>query len=196
MCTTTVIWTLRISAFQGIKCTMRQESRASQLWIRYIDYVDIIKLFLIAERTSDWTMHLDACQAMLNLFAASGHYNYAKACRIYVQQMLDLRESYQTLHEQFVRGNHTIRRSNRLWVGLSCDLVIEQTLMKSAKRRGGLTRGRGMQESVRQTWTSTLNECTSIHLAMSCTYEAHRFPHKTTTRTKNDLQPPPTWTSQ
>ena len=176
-------------AFRDIKCALSQESRTSQLWIRYIDYVDIIKLFLIAERTSDWTMHLDACQAMLNLFAASGHYNYAKACRIYVQQMLDLRESYQTLHEQFVRGNHTIRRSNRLWVGLSCDLVIEQTLMKSAKRRGGLTRGRGMQESVRQTWTSTLNECTSIHLAMSCTYEAHRFPHKTTTRTKNEERP-------
>ena len=105
---------------------------------------------------------------MLNLFAASGHYNYAKACRIYVQQMLDLRGSYPTLHEQFVRGNHTIRRSNRLWAGLSCDLVIEQTLMKSAKGRDGLTRGRGMQESVRHTWTSTLNECASIHLAMSC----------------------------
>jgi len=47
-------------------------------------------------------------------------------------------------------------------------LVIEQILMKSAKGRGGLTRGRGMQESVRHTWTSTLNECASIHLAMSC----------------------------
>jgi len=93
------------AAFQQIKCATSQQSRTSELWLRYIEYVDIIKLFLIAERTSDWIMHLNACQAMLNLFAASGHYNYAKACRIYVQQMLDLCDTYPTLHEQFMRGN-------------------------------------------------------------------------------------------
>ena len=57
--------------------------------------------------------------------------------------------------------------SDRLWAGLSCDLVIEQTLMKSVKGRGGLTRGRGMHSSVRYAWTNTMSQCASIHLAMS-----------------------------
>jgi len=156
-----------VAAFEQVKCALSTQSRTSQLWLRYIEYVDIIKLFLIAERTSDWILHLNACQAMLNLFAAAGHNNYAKSCRIYVQQMLDLHNTHPLLHKQFMRGNHTIRRSDRLWAGLSCDLVIEQTLMKSAKGRGGLTRGRGMHDSVRHTWTSTMSECASIHLAMS-----------------------------
>ena len=46
-----------------------------------------------------------------------------------------------------------IRRSNRLWAGLSCDLVIEQTMMCAGKSTGGLTEGRGMHETMRTTWT-------------------------------------------
>jgi len=33
---------------------------------------------------------------------------------------------------------HSIHTSDRLWAGLSCDLVTEQTLMKSVKSCGGL----------------------------------------------------------
>jgi len=42
-----------------------------------------------------------------------------------------------------------------MWAGLLCDPVIEQTMMKSLKGRGGLTRGRGMHKTVRHVWTST-----------------------------------------
>lgn len=50
--------------------------------------------------------------------------------------------------------------------GLSSDLVIEQTLMKSVKGRGGLTHRRGMHDSVRHTWTSTLSIFAGFHFAM------------------------------
>ena len=150
-----------------LKHLLASQSRTCNLWLHYIDYVDVVKLFILAEWTSDWFLHLTACERMLYLLAATGHYNYAKSCRLYVQQMHDLCQSHPALHEQFVNGNHTIRRSDRLWAGLSCDLVIEQTLMKSVKGRGGLTRGRGMHSSVRYAWTNTMSECASIHLAMS-----------------------------
>jgi len=61
------------------------QSRTSKLWLQHVHYVDVIKLFLFA--ASDWSLHLHTCTMMLNLFAAVGHFNYAKACRIYVQQM-------------------------------------------------------------------------------------------------------------
>ena len=53
------------------------------------------------------------------------------------------------VHRKFEAGVHVVRRSNRLWAGLSTDLVIEQVLMRSLKASGGLTRGRGMTERQR-----------------------------------------------
>ena len=70
-----------------------------------------------------------------------------------------LPHTHPTLYGHFANGRHsirTIRRSDRLCAGLSCDLVIEQTLMKSVKSRGGLSHGRGMHETVRQIWPEKL----------------------------------------
>ena len=35
-----------------------QESKTSCLWLKYMDMVDILKLFIRAERTGDWKLHL------------------------------------------------------------------------------------------------------------------------------------------
>jgi hypothetical protein len=35
------------------------------------------------------------------------------------------------------------------------------------KSRGGLTRGRGIDEVVRTVWLSTMHECANVHQAMS-----------------------------
>ena len=63
---------------------------------------------------------------MLNLFAAAGHYNYAKSARIYLQMMVDLEHDYPWLYHQFsVKGFHCVRRTDKFWAGLWTDLVIE-----------------------------------------------------------------------
>jgi hypothetical protein len=142
-------------------------SRMSRFWISYMTYVDLLKLFILAERTANWSLHLDVVVRMLPLFAATGHGNYAKSARLYVQQMRDLAETHPLLHEQFMSGYHSIRRSDRYWAGLSMDLVIEQTMMRSIKSRGGLTRGRGMHETSRVTWLSTMTECARVRMALS-----------------------------
>ena len=61
---------------------------------------------------------------------------------------------------------HAVRRTNRHWSGLWSDLVIEQTLMRSIKTRGGLTRGRGMTNSVRHLWVKSMHSTTMVHDAM------------------------------
>ena len=65
-------------------------SRTSKLWLQYIEMVDILRLFIKADRTGDWMLHLKSLQKMLQFFAASGHNLYAKSAYIYVQQMLQL----------------------------------------------------------------------------------------------------------
>ena len=59
--------------------------------------------------------------------------------------------NYPWVYENFaIHGYHTVRRSDKYWSGLWTDLITEQVMMRSLKTSGGLTRGRGISESVRQ----------------------------------------------
>ena len=73
---------------------------------------------------------------MLNLFAASGHINYARSARIYIQEMEELNATNPWLQEKFEKGFHAVRRSARHWSGLWSDLVIEQTHAFYQNQRG------------------------------------------------------------
>ena len=145
----------------------KKNSRTAKLWLLYMHYVDIVKMFIRAERTGNWFEHLAATEKMLNLYAATGHMNYAKCARLYLQEMLDLKDNYPWLFDQFAnKGYHCVRRTDKYWSGLWTDLTIEQTMMRSIKNRGGLTRGRGMSASVKHLWVSTLHQCAAVHQSM------------------------------
>ena len=82
--------------------------------------------------------------------------------------MVELPKSHHWLYNKLSsEGHHFIRRTNKLWAGLWPDLVIEQVLMRSIKNRGGLTRGRGMSESVIMLWIRSMHNCGDIHQEMS-----------------------------
>ena len=103
---------------------------------------------------------------MLPYLAASGHNLYIKSARVYLQQMANLKEAHPDVHQCFKGGLHVIRRSDRLWVGLSSDLIIEQVLMISMKTSGGLTRGRGMTEQQHLMWLLSMPACAEVNQAM------------------------------
>ena len=111
---------------------LQSKSRTAKLRLAYIDCINTLKLFIFAETTGDWNTQLVAVGRMLNIFAASGHFNHAKSARLYLQWIFELPATSPWLYEQFcVNGFHTVRR------------IIEQMMMKSIKNRGGLTSGRG-----------------------------------------------------
>jgi hypothetical protein len=139
------------SFIDKLKSSLSANSRTAKLWLYYITCVDLLKQFLVAERTGNWNLHLHVVYKMLSIFAATGHGNYAKSGRIYLQQMKELPATHPHLYKLFLDGHHTVRRSDRYWAGLSMDLIIEQTMMRAVKSRGGLTRGRGLHESFRTT---------------------------------------------
>jgi len=60
-----------------------------------------------------------------------------------------------------------VRKSDRYWAGLSTDLVIEQDMMAAVKGKGGLTRGRGLDESTRSIWLGNVTECATISAALT-----------------------------
>ena len=155
-----------------IKCLLQEhrellkEDRTALLWLQYMDMVDILRLFIKAERTSNWKLHLRALSEMLPYLAAAGHNLYTKSARLYLQSMSTLETDHPDVYRKFEDGFHVVRRSNRFWAGLSTDLVIEQVLMRSLKTSGGLTRGRGMTERQRLIWLLSMPACAEINRAM------------------------------
>ena len=92
-----------------LKTTLELLSRTSKLWIQYLRYVDVAKIFLYAERTSNWKLHLYAVSQMLNLFAATGHNNYAKSARLYLQEMQQLETTHPRLYERETYGTPNLQ---------------------------------------------------------------------------------------
>lgn len=56
----------------------------------------------------------------------------------------------------------TIRRTNRFWSGTWSDMVIEQSLMRQIKTRGGLIHGRGTTDISLNKWISSIPYCIKI----------------------------------
>ena len=105
---------------------------------------------------------------MLYLYAATGNINYAKSVRQYLQMMINQKHDYPWVHEQFMEhAYHSVWRTSKSWAGLWTDLVIEQTMMRSVKSMGGLTRGHGMIQSLRDLRvSSTLHSCCEVRPSM------------------------------
>lgn len=78
---------------------LRSKSRTAKLWLACIEYIDMLKLFIHAERTGDWNLHFVMVGCMLNLFAAIRYFNYAKSAQLYLQWMLELPEKHPWLHQ-------------------------------------------------------------------------------------------------
>lgn len=132
---------------------VKENGPTAALWVQYFNMISIMKKFIVAEHSGDWNSHLFCAQQMIPFFHASGHFQYAKCTHLYVQDMLNLTTKHPDILQHFVeKGYFSINRSGSPWAAVWSDLVIEQTLMRSLKSSGGLTRGRGISDSVLSKW--------------------------------------------
>jgi len=69
---------------------LMKDNCTALLWLQYLDMVDILRMFIKAERTGNWRLHLQALSEMLSSLAAAGHNLYAKSVRLYLQSMSSL----------------------------------------------------------------------------------------------------------
>lgn len=147
--------------------TLSSKSRTAKLWLQFMDMVDILKSHIRSERTGDWQLQITSLRSMLPYNAAAAHNSYTKCIYIiFLQEMEQLKTSHPVLYDRFTDGHFIIRRSDRYWAGLPCDLTIEQVLMKNIKSQIGLTRGRGIGENQRLIWINSMPECVNIKNAM------------------------------
>ena len=141
-------------------------SETSKLWLNYQRMLEVAQELIEADRTGSWEMHLHAVSECLPIFAAAGHGNYLKSGYLHLQKMSELESKHPEIYQKFINGFHVVRRSNHCWAGLGSDLVNEQTLMRSLKSTGGLTRGSGMTEHQRALWTMSAPMSSAYNYAM------------------------------
>ena len=104
------------------RMTLIKQSRNAKLWFQYLDYITVIKDFIMSERTGNWEWHLSAVGKLLNLVAATGHVNYAKSERLYLQVMHRLPGTHPWLFDKFAEGYHVVRRTNDF--GEDCGQIL------------------------------------------------------------------------
>lgn len=138
--------------------------RTQKLWVQYLKMIAVITLFVRAERSGDWNLHIYSVQLMLPYLHASCHLNYARSAHVYLQVMLKLEETLTAdeLRKIVHNGYFTIRRSNKFWSGIWSDMTIEQVLMRSMKTSGGLTTGRGMSPATISRWVNTMPSTSKV----------------------------------
>lgn len=181
--------------FENALDVLNSNGPTAKLWILYLRMVTLLKHFIQAERSGNWNLHLTTIKKMLPFFHAAGHFSYAKSATLYLQDMLNLAnvltpEEFNKFTED---GYFTIRRTNKFWSGIWSDMTIEQTLMRSMKSSGGLTRGRGLSDAVLTKWilatpilTSVITSVEDFADEKSSTTEQHV--DNSTSRLKRDLQ--------
>ncbi|KAG1706167.1 Carcinine transporter [Nymphon striatum] len=142
--------------------------RTGKLWINYIRQITILKLFIHAERSGDWYLHLYPISQMIPYLHAAGRTQYAKSARLYHQTMKTVQSvmSEDDYARFTTHGYFTIRRTHHFWSGIFTDQTIEQNLMRMLKSAGGMTHGREITESTLTNWVHsfpfTIPICKSI----------------------------------
>ena len=116
--------------------SLQEGSRTGKLWTMFMNFVSVVRQYILAEWCGSWKLHLQATQEMLPYLAAAGQNNYAKCCRLYLQ---DCQELCSCFDEPLEKGLFTVRRNDKLfWSGTWSDMTIEQSLMRAGKTQGGL----------------------------------------------------------
>ena len=66
----------RIKGYLQQQRDFMKDDRTATLWLQYMDMIDILRMFIKAERTGNWRLHLQALSEMLPYLAASWHNLY------------------------------------------------------------------------------------------------------------------------
>lgn len=126
----------------------------AKLWVQLYKMTILIKQLLEADKSGNWSLHLQTIKKMIPFFHMSGHNYYAESAHIYVQDMEKLDLDPAEFAKFVTEGYFTIRRSDKFWSGIPPDQTIEQVVMNDIKAVKGFIR-RGVTDSVISKWIAS-----------------------------------------
>ena len=130
-----------MDAFRHYREKTGEKSQLSKFWIQYLDMVEVLFDFIMAERMSEWEDHLDATKRMIPYFAAMSRPNYARWLPVYALDMATLAEQFPDVYHAFTVGkSHTVSRTGQDFSAVWTDMALEQTINYDSKTKGWLLR--------------------------------------------------------
>ena len=110
-------------------------------WSSYIDIVELLLFLVQATREGIWDLHVSALKSMLAWYFAYDLINYARYLSAYITEIHEnLPVTHESIHQAFVNGEFVVQRQNNYGFSqIACDQLIEQTLNRDSKTKGGLT---------------------------------------------------------
>ena len=138
--------------------------RTGKLWINYIRQITLIQLFIHAERSGNWDLHLYLISQMISYLHVAGHTQYAKSARLYIQTIKTIKPMMsENDYDHFTKqGYFTIRRTHHFWSGNFTDQTIDQDLMRMLKSAEGMAHGRQITDSTITNWVYSLPDTIPI----------------------------------
>ena len=122
--------------FMTVLHDLAAKSRTAKMWVdAFIKPVLIMMLYVRAERSGDWPLHLQAVKLMMPYFFASRNINYARYGLYYLRSMEALPEN---VLQHFMKSAHVKRHVPGLWNGLWSDMFIETTFMRYGHGKAGI----------------------------------------------------------
>jgi hypothetical protein len=141
-----------------------RKSPTGRLWVDcLIMPVIIAHLFLRAERTGDWRLHLYCIKRMICYLWAAGHWFYAKYLLWHLIEMEHLLD--EEAESMFLSGDHVCRHTDGSWNSVFSDQFGEQTYIRYGKSKGGLV-GLTLSQDQVAGWVLSQHVCNYVSLLM------------------------------
>ena len=97
--------------FNSLKTEGRESSFMFAFWNEYLEMVSLMRTFIRAERSGNWSLHLNAIAGMMPYFCSMDRMNYSRWLPVYIADMNSLPEAHTVVYEEFTNGNHAVSRS-------------------------------------------------------------------------------------
>ncbi|KAL2104338.1 hypothetical protein ACEWY4_001206 [Coilia grayii] len=148
----------------GYDCYIQDNTtnKTFTFWSSYIGMVEDLLVFIRGTREANWSLHLSSVRSILPWFFSYDRINYARYLSAYWMEMVSLEDTHPDANNQLQSGDFVAQRQQSYgFAYTACDQVIEQTVNRDSKTKGGLT-GFSLHKGAVHRWTLTHNERAAI----------------------------------
>ena len=115
-----------------------EESEMFAYWNNVLILIDLMNDLIRADRTGNWSLHLQTIHKLQPLFHVFDRTNYARWCNVYLEDMLTLQTTAPEVFKNFEDGRFTVKRSSVPFTSVATDQALEQTINRTSKSSGGI----------------------------------------------------------
>lgn len=127
----------KFTNFIADKC---KELPTFNFWNSFLHLSDLILTFVQATRRGNFESHLSSASKLIPWFFAYDHTNYARYMPVYVAEMVSVNMTNPDVSRSFFDGDFACQQQEKYPFSMTpMDQVIEQTINRDSKTKGGQT---------------------------------------------------------